>query len=133
MLNIEEQENTARFWNDVDANLILVKSEVANEWVQYAGLVKRERDALMKALKGLIISVEQNSRHLETDLKYARGIIADLDPTIKKCNCCYETIRCKDCNVELSTDNYDGNGDKLCDTCYDNEYSGCCGGGCRKD
>jgi len=39
---------------------------------------------------------------------------------------------CKNCEIELTEDNYDGNGDKLCDPCYDDQYSGCCGGGCRK-
>ena len=42
-------------------------------------------------------------------------------------------IFCKICNEELTTSNYDGNREYLCDPCYDDEFSGCCGGGCRKD
>jgi hypothetical protein len=44
MLIIEEQENTAKFWNEVDPNLILVKSEVANVYVEEWTKVKRELD-----------------------------------------------------------------------------------------
>ena len=40
---------------------------------------------------------------------------------------------CKECKEELTTSNYDGNGAELCDTCYDDQFSGCCGGGCRKE
>jgi hypothetical protein len=45
----------------------------------------------------------------------------------------YESGRdtCEDCGDELHSANYDGNGDKLCYTCYDDKYSGCCGGGCH--
>jgi hypothetical protein len=43
-----------------------------------------------------------------------------------------EYIFCKNCEEQLKPDNYDGNRDRLCDECYDDEYSGCCGGGCRK-
>lgn len=39
---------------------------------------------------------------------------------------------CKNCDVALTADNYDGNGDGICDPCYDDQYSGCCGGGCKK-
>ena len=38
---------------------------------------------------------------------------------------------CEDCADELYSGNYDGNGDKLCGSCYDDKYSGCCGGGCH--
>ena len=37
---------------------------------------------------------------------------------------------CDHCSEDLNDENYDGNGDHLCTTCYDEEYSGCCGGGC---
>jgi hypothetical protein len=40
---------------------------------------------------------------------------------------------CKDCKKELNGSNYDGNGEYLCNPCYDDQFSGCCGGGCRKD
>jgi hypothetical protein len=37
---------------------------------------------------------------------------------------------CEDCADELYSGNYDGNGDKLCGSCYDDKYSDCCGGSC---
>jgi len=43
-----------------------------------------------------------------------------------------EEIYCDKCGCELvDGDNYDGNGDELCGGCDDNQYSGCCGGGCH--
>jgi hypothetical protein len=42
-----------------------------------------------------------------------------------------EQTYCDKCGDDLTTSNYDGNGDLLCETCYDDEYSGCCGGGCH--
>lgn len=42
-----------------------------------------------------------------------------------------DTTECDNCETSLTTDNYDGNGDELCNTCYDDKYSGCCGGGCH--
>ena len=53
---------------------------------------KKERDALMKALKSLICTAEKdeiNKNHLDTALRKARNVIADIDPTIEKCDCCY--------------------------------------------
>jgi hypothetical protein len=37
---------------------------------------------------------------------------------------------CDHCSEDLTDENYDGNGNHLCTTCYDEEYSGCYGGGC---
>jgi hypothetical protein len=43
-----------------------------------------------------------------------------------------DVATCEHCDDELIlNDNYDGNGDNLCGSCYDDEYSGCCGGGCH--
>jgi len=42
-----------------------------------------------------------------------------------------EQTYCDKCGDDLTTDNYDGNGDLLCGECYDDKYSGCCGGGCH--
>jgi FtsZ-binding cell division protein ZapB len=55
------------------------------------GLLK-ERDALMKSLKSLICTAEKdeiNKDHLDVALRRARNVIADIDPTIEKCDCCY--------------------------------------------
>jgi hypothetical protein len=41
-----------------------------------------------------------------------------------------EQAECSDCSNGLDDSNYDGNGDGLCESCYDNKYSGCYGGGC---
>ena len=41
-----------------------------------------------------------------------------------------ELGNCCSCKLELNNENYNGNGDNLCDNCYDDEYSGCYGGGC---
>ena len=38
---------------------------------------------------------------------------------------------CQKCHETLTPDVYDGNGDLLCGECYDDQYSGCCGGGCH--
>ena len=53
MLIIEEQENTAKFWNEVDPNLILVKSEVANEYVREWSKCKRELEEAKSRIKFL--------------------------------------------------------------------------------
>jgi hypothetical protein len=37
---------------------------------------------------------------------------------------------CSSCSLDLTNENYNGNGDNLCDNCYDDHYSGCYGGGC---
>ena len=53
---------------------------------------KKERDALMKALKSLVCVAEKdeiNKNHLDITLRRARNVIADIDPTIEKCDCCY--------------------------------------------
>ena len=53
---------------------------------------KKERDALMKALKSLVCVAEKdeiNKNHLDVTLRRARNVIADIDPTIEKCHCCY--------------------------------------------
>lgn len=39
---------------------------------------------------------------------------------------------CDNCMKTLTGDNFDGNGDNLCLDCYDEQYSGCYGGGCVK-
>lgn len=38
---------------------------------------------------------------------------------------------CKNCEQVLDNNNYDGNGARLCNPCYDKEYDGCYGSGCR--
>lgn len=51
-----------------------------------------ERDSLLKALKNLICTAEKeeiNKNSLDQVLRRARNVIADADPTIVKCNCCY--------------------------------------------
>ena len=47
---------------------------------------------LMKFLKSLVCVTEKdeiNKNHLDTALRKARNVIADIDPTIEKCDCCY--------------------------------------------
>ena len=39
---------------------------------------------------------------------------------------------CKSCSTLLSEENYIENVEQLCNECYDDKYSGCCGGGCCK-
>jgi hypothetical protein len=46
----------------------------------------------MKSLKSLICTAEKdeiNKDHLDVELRRARNVIADIDPTIEKCDCCY--------------------------------------------
>ena len=46
----------------------------------------------MKVLKSLVCVTEKdeiNKNHLDTALRKARNVIADIDPTIEKCDCCY--------------------------------------------
>jgi hypothetical protein len=38
---------------------------------------------------------------------------------------------CQKCHKVLTPDVWDGNRDLLCGECYDDQYSGCCGGGCH--
>lgn len=40
---------------------------------------------------------------------------------------------CDNCGEDLTPANYEENGDELCNTCYDDKYSGCCGGGCHSE
>ena len=49
-------------------------------------------EKLMKVLKSLVCTAEKdeiNKNHLDTALRKARNVIADIDPTIEKCDCCY--------------------------------------------
>ena len=49
-------------------------------------------EKLMKALKSLVCTAEKdeiNKDHLDVTLRRARNVIADIDPTIEKCDCCY--------------------------------------------
>lgn len=51
-----------------------------------------EAERLMKALKSLVCVAEKdeiNKNHLDQALRKARNVIADIDPTIEKCDCCY--------------------------------------------
>jgi hypothetical protein len=51
-----------------------------------------DKKTLMKALKSLICTAEKdeiNKNHLDVALRKARNIIADIDPTIERCDCCY--------------------------------------------
>ena len=53
---------------------------------------KSEVERLMKALKSLVCVAEKdeiNKNHLDQALRKARNVIADIDPTIEKCDCCY--------------------------------------------
>ena len=53
---------------------------------------KSEAERLMKALKSLVCVAEKdeiNKNHLDQALRKARNVIADIDPTIEKCDCCY--------------------------------------------
>ncbi len=40
---------------------------------------------------------------------------------------------CPSCKQELTEENYIANMEQLCNDCYDEQYSGCCGGGCAKN
>ena len=49
-------------------------------------------EKLMKVLKSLICTAQKdeiNKDHLDITLRRARNVIADIDPTIEKCDCCY--------------------------------------------
>lgn len=49
-------------------------------------------EKLMKVLKSLVCTAEKdeiNKDHLDVTLRRARNVIADIDPTIEKCDCCY--------------------------------------------
>jgi DNA-binding phage protein len=51
-----------------------------------------ENQILMKALKHLVIIAQKdeiNKDHLDQALRKARNVIADIDPTVEKCGCCY--------------------------------------------
>jgi hypothetical protein len=58
-----------------------------------AGIITlKQRDDLMKALKHLVIVAQKdeiNKNHLDQALRKARNVIADIDSTVKKCDCCY--------------------------------------------
>ncbi len=58
-----------------------------------AGMISlKQRDSLMKVLKSLVCVTEKdeiNKKHLDVILRKARNVIADIDPTIEKCDCCY--------------------------------------------
>jgi hypothetical protein len=54
--------------------------------------LQKQRDNLMKALKHLVIIAQKdeiNKDHLDVTLRKARNVIADIDPTVEKCDCCY--------------------------------------------
>lgn len=51
-----------------------------------------DKQKLMLALKKLIIVAEKDEidkKKLDTALRSARNVIADIDKTIVKCECCY--------------------------------------------
>jgi hypothetical protein len=51
-----------------------------------------EKYKLLKALKHLVIIAQKdkiNKDHLDQALRKARNVIADIDPTVEKCDCCY--------------------------------------------
>lgn len=51
-----------------------------------------EKQSLLKVLKQLIGVTEKdeiNKDHLDTILRRARNVVADVDPSIEKCDCCY--------------------------------------------
>jgi regulator of replication initiation timing len=61
-------------------------------FVEQFDALKLERDDLMKALKHLVIVAQKdeiNKDHLDQALRKARNVIADIDPTVEKCDCCY--------------------------------------------
>lgn len=45
----------------------------------------------------------------------------------------YEDDICDNCGEDLIPANYEENSEELCNTCYDDKYSGCCGGGCHSE
>ena len=54
--------------------------------------LQKQRDNLMKALKHLVIIAQKdeiNKDHLDQALRKARNVIADIDLTVEKCDCCY--------------------------------------------
>jgi hypothetical protein len=68
-----------------------IKSSCAG-LIEAGNITLKQRDDLMKALKSLVCTVQKdeiNKNHLDATLRKARNIIADIDPTIEKCDCCY--------------------------------------------
>jgi hypothetical protein len=63
-------------------------------WSRFDKEMEAEKhvEKLMKALKSLICTAQKdeiNKDHLDKALRRARNVIADIDPTIEKCDCCY--------------------------------------------
>jgi septation ring formation regulator EzrA len=63
-------------------------------WSRFDKEMEAEKNVekLMKALKSLVCTAEKdeiNKNHLDVALRKARNVIADIDPTIEKCDCCY--------------------------------------------
>ena len=51
-----------------------------------------QRNEAVKALKHLVIVAQKdeiNKDHLDQALRKARNVIADIDPTVERCDCCY--------------------------------------------
>jgi hypothetical protein len=68
-----------------------IKSSCA-DLIEAGNITLKQRDDLMKALKSLVCVAEKdeiNKKHLDVTLRKARNIIADIDPTIERCDCCY--------------------------------------------
>jgi DNA-binding phage protein len=68
-----------------------IKSSCA-DLIEAGNITLKQRDDLMKALKSLVCVAEKdeiNKNHLDVTLRRARNVIADIDPTIEKCDCCY--------------------------------------------
>jgi len=70
----------------------LVDAETINAYIEELEEVELEKDKLLKALKHLVIVTQKdeiNKDHLDQALRKARNVIADIDPTVEKCDCCY--------------------------------------------
>jgi hypothetical protein len=100
--DIEEVKSFAKHFKEraeelYAENQILIKEneniKSSCECLIEAGVITlKQRDDLMKALKSLVCVAEKdeiNKKHLDVTLRKARNIIADIDPTIEKCDCCY--------------------------------------------
>ena len=70
----------------------LVDAETINAYIEELEEAELEKDKLLKALKHLVIVAQKdeiNKDHLDQALRKARNVIADIDPTVEKCDCCY--------------------------------------------
>jgi len=89
---------TIKNMNETDKNGRLVKKWDVKDVEELKSLVEEleeaelEKDKLLKALKHLVIVAQKdeiNKDHLDQALRKARNVIADIDPTVEKCDCCY--------------------------------------------